>query len=757
MNTKTLSTIKILWLLNHSTLRAYEMDQLTRIGLTKIFLPKSFPYDEGNLSASVDYSYDESLSIPKEKLKILNSQCWYENISDEAWQIANQYFDIAIIGFFPEQIKSAVKSFKGAIVLRAFGLAKPCSYSQLLFDLLGHHWIEKIQKLKSRFWFGAGYEHLHQIESEWLAKRNCYLPVGLKNISQNKIWQGNDNRILFICPRIHTSPYFNAIYREFIKNFSDFDFTIGGAQPKKVNDPRVIGYVENEEYLRNMKSHKLMFYHSTEPNHIHYHPFEAIKTGMPLIFMAGGMLDLMGGRALWGRCKSIREAKDKITKIFNDNQNKLTQKIQTEQLTLLKRLAPEFCQPYFKKAFNKIIEQLYQIKPEVQKSIRIAIILPIAYRGGSLRGCISLINSIIKGALFCGDHLEVVFAYLENHYDELLLSDLNPTCKHRPFRWKTMTASEANIAMYYAGYKNWTATQKEYWIPYDEINYLLDCSLWIIISDRLDKPLLPIRPHILNIYDYTQRYVTFLSVDHTHKLINYAHQANYVFTTTEFTANDARYFAGVDHKKIIKMPMLVPDFKLKDSIDDSSFKKDYFLWTTNVAYHKAHIKVFEALELYYEALNGELKCYISGCNTNNLTDYYPYVNEIMNRSPKTKKKIKFLGELSDNNYKNTLKNAAFLFHSATVDNGTFSVIEAAQMRTPSLSSEYPAMQEINKRFNLDLTWVNQKSKYSYAESFKIMEKEYLNKKKKLLLKDPVLFKHTIEDEVYYWKVIKKCL
>jgi len=754
---KELSSIRVLWLLNHTTLRAFEMEQFRRLGIKEIFLPKFFPHDEGNLSASVDFTYDENLTIPADELRILNEQCWYENCTSEAWEIVNKYFHIAVIGFFPEQIKSAVKYFEGAIVMRAFGLAKNYTYGQLLLDTLGHQGVEKIKKIKSRFWFGAGYEHLHLIEPDWLAKRNCYLPVGLKSIESNNYWKGDDKRILFVCPRINTSPYFKHIYDEFITEFSDFDFTIAGAQPIEVKDTRVIGYVTDDEHHRNMARHRVMFYHSTEPNHIHFHPFEAVKVGMPLVFMAGGMLDKMGGAHLWGRCQSIEEAKAKINKIYHDENRLLIKKIQNEQTSLLKYLDPEYCFPHFLHSFQTIAAKLADDNLLTKKQIKIAVILPLGYRGGSLRGCISMINSIIRGANFYGDSIELVFAYLENHYDDYILADLNPKAKQRSFNWKTLTAEEARCAMYFEGHSDWVPTQKEYWIPDDGINYLLDNDLWFVISDRLDKPLLPIRPHIIKIYDYIQRYVNFLPKDYIQSLIAHAHHANFVFTTTQFTANDVSQYAGLDTKKIYKMPMLVPDFKISAGSDIDDLESKYFIWTTNLAYHKAHTEVFEALELYYETYNGQLKCLVTGVGSLLLLEHYPHLNEILKRSPLTKKNIRLMGELSEHNYKNTLSKAAFLLHNATVDNGTFSVIEAAQVGIPSLSSDYPAMREINQRFKLELTWVDNKNRKGYAESIKKMENEYRQMKKSLAVKDPRTFKHTIEEEAYYWKVIKKCL
>ena len=46
---------RALWLINHTTLRQFEVPILQSLGY-EVFLPKTFPYDEGNLSASIEYS-----------------------------------------------------------------------------------------------------------------------------------------------------------------------------------------------------------------------------------------------------------------------------------------------------------------------------------------------------------------------------------------------------------------------------------------------------------------------------------------------------------------------------------------------------------------------------------------------------------------------------------------------------------------------------------------------------------------------------
>ncbi|HGT9206800.1 TPA: hypothetical protein ACM4J4_004970, partial [Escherichia coli] len=105
----------------------------------------------------------------------------------------------------------------------------------------------------------------------------------------------------------------------------------------KVMDKHVLGFVDYDTHNNNMNKSRVMFYHSQEPNHIHYHPFEAIKNGMPLIFMANGMLDKLGGINLPGRCKTINEAKNKIKRLM-DGDRKFTQLVKESQVILLEAM-----------------------------------------------------------------------------------------------------------------------------------------------------------------------------------------------------------------------------------------------------------------------------------------------------------------------------------------------------------------------------------------------------------------------------------
>ncbi|MDD2325503.1 MAG: glycosyltransferase [Alphaproteobacteria bacterium] len=759
---------RVMWLLNHTTLRQFELDQFKRFGITEIYLPKSFPYDEGNLSASVDTSMDASLSIPPEDLEILNAQNWYETPSEEAWRIANEHFDIVVIAFFMNQIKAATAHFKGAIMLHIFGLSKGYSYTDILLQELGPDILQKIHDLGKRFWFAAGYEYLADIEGDVLRSCACHLPVGLADATLKDEWQGSNKKIFFVCPRIGSSPYFKQIYQTFLQNFEGFDYLIGGAQPVSVDDPKVLGFVPDDVHKANMRSCSVMFYHSQEPNHIHYHPFEAIRSGMPLIFMAEGMLDKLGGKDLPGRCTSIKNARQKIKRILDGDQA-FIESVRSSQAVLLSEMAPDHCQNFWQRSLEAVLTNLHisRLRARLQEKTypkKIAIIIPVAYRGGSLRGAKLLAQALLTGSTSAGEEAEIILGHLdgEGYTYETDFADLSPKIKIRPYTWGTLNRYEAKRAMLYAGHDHWTAEADTYMVPDDGIKHFCDCDLWIIISDRILKPILPVRPYVAMVYDYIQRYIpSILGTLSDHSFIQAARHATRVWVTTNFTKSCAINYAAISPTKVVHVPMLAPDFASNEVSEPlTEDTPPYFMWTTNAASHKNHLNTLTALKQYYEAHNGSLDCLVTGVDThkvlNRVCRQTNQASESFAKNPSLHKHVKWLGELSDADYRKKLSQATFLCHSAQIDNGTFSVIEAASLNVPALSSQYPAMCEIDDVFKLNLTWMDPLSPPDMARRMKWMEDNALALRQNMSTEG--IRANSLENlALAYWKEAKSCL
>ena len=726
--------MRVMWLLNHSSARKFEIPMLKRIGIKKIFMPKNYPSDVNFRSASIDYSEDENLDIPVADLQVLNDAEWYLGANALAWKIASKHFDLVFIVLYQSDLlANAARYFDGIVVLRAYGMTMPSSYGQAIKILDNRCDIDKI---RNRFYFGEAYSHLADSEPDYLKRRRVYLPLGMGDVSQNVVWEGREGRVYFVCPDIGYNDYYKNIYNKFCKDFSGIEYVVAGAQPIRVDDPHVLGYVSNEQHAHNMAQSRVMFYHSQEPNHIHYHPFEAIRSGMPLVFMAGGMLDRMGGKSLPGRCVTVIEARHKIERILADDW-RLIDSIRSSQAVLLEAMKPENCEQAWRAGFARIEAEAKAWRAEqavrprwISKHKRVAVVLPVGYRGGSLRAALELVKALHLGSRQAGDEAEIVFMHLDapDLYQDEDFLDLPETISRRPFRWKILTLPEARRAMHYAGFRDWVPKADSYMIPDDGIQQLADCDVCLIVSDRLIHPILPLKPVVLMVYDYIQRYIPQVINGGDRNFLAAARSADKVLVTTEFTRQDALQYAGVEPSRLRKVPMLIPHFPiLRDSINSRDLNTKYFIWATNAAPHKNHRNAAKALEIYYEELGGCWDCNVTGTNTQGmLNGEFPHLkglSEVFKRSATLRKRVNWLGELPDGRYKKVLAGAEFLWHAGCIDNGTFSVIEAACVGVPALSSDYPAMREINTQFGLKMLWMDPASPKDMATRLKDMEQE----------------------------------
>jgi glycosyltransferase involved in cell wall biosynthesis len=339
------------------------------------------------------------------------------------------------------------------------------------------------------------------------------------------------------------------------------------------------------------------------------------------------------------------------------------------------------------------------------------------------------------------------------------LKDLPEGIQYRSFFWKHLNPVQAKRAMIYAGSRDWEPETKTYLIPEDDIQQFMDCDLWLIISDRLEHPLLPIRPYVLMVYDYLQRYEAVLGIS-DQAFLEAARLAKAVMVTSRFTQQDALQYAGLHPKKVHKLPLLAPIYEALDFPKDA-LGAAYFIWPSNQAVHKNHSNAALALKIYYEELDGKLECHVTGVDTDkllsNTLQHLKSFAEMIERSQLLKKSLKLLGELPKRDYLKTLNNAAFLWHPCRVDNGTFSVIEAAHFKLSSLSSDYPAMQEINDQFQLSLKWMNADDPMDMARQLKWMELHREEQKALLPSREALEGQYHQGHAIQYWEVVRQCL
>jgi len=755
-----------MWLLNHTTARRFEVDMLKRIGFRENFLPKSFPQDIHFRSASIDFSEDATLSIPASDLAVLNETNWYSEPSRDAWDTANRHFDLLFFMMWPPLLRSLSDHFRGAAIMRAYGLSKDTSYSALISEAAGG--LRTAENMGRRFWLGTAYDRLAELESPWLQKREVYLPLGLQDCRVSDCWTGKDAKIYFVCPDIEGNSYYTGIYREFKKQFAGFPYAVGGDQGLATTDPHVLGFVPEEQHQENMRKFRVMFYPSREPNQIHYHPFEAIRAGMPLVFMSGGMLDRRGDCALPGCCRDYDQARDKIRRILAGDR-KLSEDIRASQPILLEKLCPKALEPPWKTGLDCVLTELDSLRkhqPPFRRH-RVAIIVPVPYRGGTLRSAKLLAEAVSTGSRESGEEVEVVLAYnsqvgdtpgetVGDKWEAGLPSFIAP----RTIRWERLGAQSALRAMKYAGHTNWTPAEPAYMVPDDRTHNLLDCDLWMVVSDRLEAPLLPIRPYVMIVFDYVQRYNSQFPSGADTSFLAAARSAKKVLVTTRFTELDAIAYAGLSGEKVIRVPMLVPHVESWKQVPVAA-PDSYFLWTTNLASHKNHCNALCALDEYYRLLDGKFDCCVTGVETDRLLNggspHLDSLRHFVASRPELTGKLRILGELPDNLYQMKLSAASFLWHPASIDNGTLAVVEAAALGVPALSSRYPAMEEMNEQFKLHLTWMESSQPSDMANRLKWMEEHACQIRAELPTAEELAAQTVMRNAAAYWSVIRECL
>jgi glycosyltransferase involved in cell wall biosynthesis len=359
--------------------------------------------------------------------------------------------------------------------------------------------------------------------------------------------------------------------------------------------------------------------------------------------------------------------------------------------------------------------------------MRIAVILPERYRGGTLRGAKNVARMLRLGAQSAGDDLTVSFGYIDdpNIYSSDDFNDLRElgiAC--RPFRLELAAASGLNpylIEWFHQFPENPTPN---YVLFNDGITNFEECDFWIVVSDRVSSPIPPHRRYAVVTYDYIQRYVpeifgTSPETDQYWILVEmyarFARSAAFVICTTEQTKSDCLAVAGATPDRVRVFPMEFDplDLPTGGSREDAA---PYALWTTNTTEHKNHLNVIKGLERFFlENPASELQVRISGAYTDLFSgrfkgkphfdnQYIALVRRTLEESSTLRKRVKILGNVSDTEYTAQLSAAAFCLHGAKYDNGTFAVLEAAWHAVPCLSSDYPAMREMSRRFSVPLTY-----------------------------------------------------
>lgn len=410
--------------------------------------------------------------------------------------------------------------------------------------------------------------------------------------------------------------------------------------------------------------------------------------------------------------------------------------------------------------------------------LRVAVMLPFPYRGGTLKAAKNVARMISRGSQMCGEPAQVVFSAVEDGYTRKDFGELvEMGIRVRETKWTTVRRDEIELFQKFSGHEV-PLRHDTYNMPGDGASNFDDFDLWVVISDRSFFPIAPLKPYGVVVHDYIQRYMPEIlgmgpEADGVWEhaflegFLGTVRQADFVLTTTPRTRRDAINYAGVSPEKVFLAPM---DFEPRESTSSPvNFGTDFLAWATSTGFHENHMAALEALETYYDDLDGRLLTRIVGFQTH-LFDpkrldihlkgddrherHILMIRERIRTSRTLRKSIRGMGHVSEGVYNSVLSQAKFTWHPNRIDNGTYSVIEAADLGTPSLSSNYPQMHFIDERFGLNLAFCNSDDVADMAEKLKEMELTY-ELRKAMLPSSSQLRRYSWENlSEEFWGVLK---
>ena len=377
---------------------------------------------------------------------------------------------------------------------------------------------------------------------------------------------------------------------------------------------------------------------------------------------------------------------------------------------------------------------------------KVAVMLPTSYKGGSLRAAKNIAKSIACQARERGDDVQVIFSFVatSNYNVDLDFSDLLAEgITLRETQWKVFPKKSLLAAASLLGIDQDSLKFDDFCLPTDGANDFNDCDLWVIISNRLPAPLFPMRKTAFIIYDFIERYIPeiFNDIDSFWD----AYVANYisslkfaarVFVTTPSTRQDLISYAGVPEASIHILAMDFHPLELSEADGLFDVPEKFIFWPTNTTQHKNHLNTLRAYEMYRLELGGLYDLIICGPMTEMFDPQYQLdecspmlayahiraIREKLNRDTRLARHIQIIGNIPDRIFTDILSKALCLWHPTLYDNGTFSVLEAAYLGVPSLSARYPAMEFMDQRFKLNLTFFNPNNPDEMAKALKSMER-----------------------------------
>jgi len=307
----------ILYLLNHKTLNDFEIPILLNNGYGVLTAKKMDGLKTYEHSINNSHTYDKFLKLENSDIIKLNDISWYDNItiSSEIIKILNDNFKFIFVTLLlqPLLLNQLLKEYNGYIIYRFFGRESISRYKPF-FDSY-----KLTDKVKFIFSYPEVLTFEQSIDSFFNSQNSFVCRLGLNDnfiTKYRNTYSPVTNNICFIVSYSQINGYYKNIYNSFLENFSDYEYLLMGKQ--NINDKNAYDNPVDEIFYKKIAECKLMYYHSKEERHLHYHPLEGIIIGIPIIFHKESLLSSYLSQSV-GKCEDMADAKCKINKILNND------------------------------------------------------------------------------------------------------------------------------------------------------------------------------------------------------------------------------------------------------------------------------------------------------------------------------------------------------------------------------------------------------------------------------------------------------
>lgn len=768
---------KILWIFNDARQREVEVPLLVRHGF-EVLCPKSYNLGFGDHHVSVSDAYDGTLTLPKEVLERLNGCDFYNGIDVETMGLLNEYFDALFCPPIRGTLRDLAMAYRGTLVLRVVDREEGLATTTRLRRLNDWHqfgdWgiLTMLDAMGDRFWYAPALESLTKGESALLTRRMVYLPLGLVDASPLDTWKGQEKRLLYICENIRTDEAAQKRYRAFKAAFRKVPHAIVGGQLQPVDDDASV--LETGIHFEPAVDACAVLYRHLDDDRFDYDLLEAIRRGIPVVFTREHPKD--DDRARFpGFCKSAEEARHKVERILSGDET-LIGEIRESQAALLEACAPAAYEPLWAQGLARLSAGLARQRRE-KKRRRIGVILPAPYTGGVLDYALRFATVLKDEIERHGDDTDLIFAhprhkaYEERDYFAPLRERKIPV---RPFGFEEQDNDWVDKVTTLAGLR---AEHDKPWYPEkcavlkDELTDFGDCDYLILMDDAVpggeDAALFTMRPYAVVAHDYAQRYcpeaVPQAAADQ--KAMVQA-RADRVLVTSAPALSDAVQYGGLPGSRVaLTPPLLDVTAKAEAPLAGAGEEGDYFLWLTDAAPHRNHLRALRALLAYYER-GGSLDCVIAGEGTEAFAPdtqpepqhfsfkripkpqkpkkradkgdpsekeelkpdpvkerqaYVEGIRKWIESEPLLRKHLRFRGGMKPAACSGALAGARFAFHPGYGDNGATVAVDAAGLGVPTLSSDYPAMRALADFMELPLRYMPAFDPDGMAEALLDME------------------------------------